>query len=132
MNLLERAKQFKDGAKTILDWLGAGGMCVSQQQAQKRADICISGYNGMPCPFNVDEPIIERTIAAAVKKQVELKNNLALRVVGEKSLHQCRGCGCILRLKVHVPIENLGLEENDLQFYPTFCWMVHEFKAKKS
>jgi hypothetical protein len=104
---------------------------VPALRAQKRANTCINGENGEGCPFHVPLGIVKKTIALAIKKQVELKNRLNLRVSGEKSLQKCSGCGCVLRLKVWMPVENLGMDENELQSYPGFCWMRTEQKVKK-
>ena len=80
MNLIERAKQFKVGAETIMEWLGAGAITVHPTLAQGRADVCLK------CPLNVHESSITEAMAAAIKKQVEIKNKLQLRVNGEKFL----------------------------------------------
>lgn len=125
MNLTEKAKQFRDGILVLSEWLGSGARTVHPDLAQARADICLS------CPMNIPVGKLTSNVALAIRKQVELKNNLQLRVKGEKSLMQCKGCGCILRLKVHVPIENLGLDEIELQKYPEHCWMRKEWKANK-
>ena len=125
MNLTEKAKQFRDGILVLSEWLGSGARTVEPLLAQERANVCLK------CPMNIPVGKLASTVAMAVKRQVELKNKLHLRVNGEKSLMQCRGCGCVLKLKVHVPIENLGLDENELQRYPEWCWMKREWKANK-
>jgi hypothetical protein len=70
------------------------------------------------------------SVASAIKKQVELKNKLNMRVLGEKQLLKCQGCGCVLRLKVFVPIETLSqhLDENDLKEFDPRCWVTAEMK----
>ena len=120
MNIIERAKQFKVGAETILDWLGSGAKTVSPELAQKRTDICLK------CPMNVRESRITEAVAAAIKKQVEIKNRLNLRVKGEKSLLSCSACGCVTRLKVWVPLQNILPEPAEQSRFHEDCWLRHE------
>ena len=124
MNLIEQAKQYAEGIKTLTAWLGAGAVTVDPRTSQDRADVCLK------CPQNVEVKLIE-SIASAIKRQVELKNKLGLRVNGEKSLHTCSGCGCALRLRIHVPIQSLGLDEEELNRFDSACWMRKEFNQLK-
>lgn len=120
MNLIEKAKQLAEGVKTLSEWLGSGGETVGRPHAQQRANVCLK------CPNNVREGAFTEAVALAIKKQLELKNHLELRVTGEKRLHTCQGCGCALRLKIHVPLKNLGLDAEELKAYPDPCWMRNE------
>ena len=120
MNLIERAKQFKVGAETIMEWLGAGAITVHPTLAQSRANICLK------CPLNVHESSITEAMAAAIKKQVEIKNKLQLRVNGEKSLLSCSACGCVTRLKIWVPLENILPEPEDRHKFDENCWLLKE------
>lgn len=122
MNFFERASQLISGAKTLTDWLGAGGMPVGNELAQSRADVCLK------CPMNVKDWDMIESIADAIKKQVELKNHLNLRVDGEKSLHICSACGCVMRLKVHVPLRLCLPEANERDKYHPSCWILSESK----
>ena len=125
IDLIEIAKKYADGLQTITDWLGAGGHCVSTEQAQTRTDICIT------CPNNVDGGIIPESVASAIKRQVALKNSIGLRTDGIKQLRTCSLCSCYLPLKIFVPLENLGVSEQEaLKEFPDFCWMNQEYKQK--
>jgi len=124
-HLTERVAQFAEGARILTDWLGSGAITVDPATAQRRADICLK------CPMNANESFTAEAIAAAVRKQVEIKNHLQLRVGGEKNLKICSGCGCVLRLKVWLPTERLGLDDEELKKFPDFCWMQSEFKNLK-
>jgi hypothetical protein len=121
MNLIDRAKQIKDGMSTLTAWLGSGAQTIPLLDAQKRANVCIR------CPMNQLGSPATGAIADAIQKQVELKNKLELRVLGEKLLHHCTGCGCVLRLKIHIPITRLGLTTDELTKYDDNCWMRKEF-----
>jgi hypothetical protein len=120
MSLFEIVKQYKHGAETITAWLGSGGQTVTQRHAQQRADVCLK------CPMNVSSFLPTKAIAIAVKNQLEIKSKLQLRVIGEKSLQTCRGCGCILRLKIWIPLENLGIKDGELDNFVPECWMRKE------
>ena len=99
MNLIHRVASIPRGAEVIWNWLGEGGITVAQEEAQRRANICLN------CPGNNVGGILKESLAEMVKRHIEVKNNLGLRVYGEKSLGECEVCLCQLRLKVWVPIE---------------------------
>lgn len=117
MNILERASQLAHGAKTLVEWLGEGHDTVPIVVAQERADICLK------CPLNENIGNIAQTVAVEVKRQVELKNHLNMRIVGEKSLMTCSGCGCALRLKIWLPGWKLNEDEEGLKKYHQDCWI---------
>lgn len=127
MNLIDVAKRYADGLKTITDWLGAGGICVDIPQAQERTSICLK------CPHNVKGGIIPESVASAIKRQVELKNEIGLRTKGISDLHTCELCTCYLPLKIFVPLENLGVDEKEAtEQFPRFCWLPLEYKEKSN
>ncbi len=104
MNLFDKVSTMVDGVKNLTTWLGSGGLCVSQEVAQSRADICnYGGPERRPCHLNRQGGAVTQDVALATKKFLEFKNNLELRVNGEKSLYGCAGCGCVLRLMVWEP-----------------------------
>ena|ERR1017187_1994802 len=122
MNWTERVSKIANGAKVLADWLGHGGSPVEKELAQSRANVCLT------CPKNVkDWPFLE-SVAEAIKQQVALKNHLQLRVSGEKQLHACQICSCVIKLKVHVPIEMIKPDENERELYPDYCWLIIESK----
>lgn len=126
MNLTDVARRYKDGLETIIEWLGSGGICVDIPIAQERTSICLK------CPHNVKGGIIPESVASAIKRQVELKNEIGLRTHGMKDLHTCELCTCFLPLKIFVPLENLGIDEKEaLESWPHFCWIYTEHKQKK-
>lgn len=120
MTMLDRVKHTANGARVLFEWLGDGQEVVSQELAQERAKICIQ------CPKNVRGGVVTKAIAWAIKEQTDLKNDLQLKVDGEKSLHSCRVCTCWLRLKIWLPIEKLRKEQSENELYPTFCWQRNE------
>lgn len=122
VTLLDRVKQTANGARILFEWLGDDQKVVDKELAQSRADIC------KRCPKNQPGSIFTKAVAWAIKEQTDLKNDLQLRVEGEKSLHACQICTCWLRLKIWLPIEKLRKEETDEEKsrWPTWCWLRNE------
>lgn len=120
MNLLDQVKSIPQGAFHIAQWLGANGTVVPQEEAQARADICVT------CPKNIGELAIATPVASAVKKIIALKNQIKLRVDGESKLHTCEVCGCALRLLVWQPsnLVQSQLTEEERQQTPAHCWKI--------
>lgn len=105
--------------KVRKDWFGDGGVPVSPELAQQRADTCNR------CPMNQEKPVWELfagPVAWAVKQQFKLKSELKLRVNGEENLHVCSICNCILGLKIFVPLKFIDETEG----LPDFCWQQTE------
>jgi len=120
MNLLERAKTIADGAKNLAIWVGSGGLVVSQEDAQARAEICLN------CPLNEPGMAVTSEVASATRAFLEFKNQLRLRVNGEKSLHHCKGCGCVLRLLIWEPQDRIKsqMTSEEVKLSPPFCWKL--------
>ena len=118
VNLWDQARKIPHGIEVIAEWLGSGGHVVDKDEAQRRADICLK------CPLNQSTPILTAAVAAAVKKHLEVKNGLGLRVNGEKQLGMCEVCGCALRLKIHCPDDKVLSEStpDEQSQYPDYCW----------
>ena len=129
MSLSERVKQFSDGFAILTAWLGSGAETVSPELAQSRCDTCLQ------CPQNIDvAPLTERA-AVEIRRQVALKDHLNLVLIGEKKLHTCgpdpdnekrKGCGCVLKLKVHLPISRIKPDPNELENFNEQCWLRYE------
>lgn len=133
MTLLDRVKSWSSGARILSDWLGSGSVVVDKELAQKRATACLSGdtdKHGKPCPcrYNQKGGLLEKSVAWAIHEQVSLKNDLELRLDGEKGLHECTRCRCQLKLKCWVPMDKLRKEETpeEKSNWPSWCWMRNE------
>lgn len=121
--LLEKVRSIPRGVETIREWLGTDdGACVPQELAQKRADVCLK------CPRNELGGFVSEIVAEAVKRHLEIKSDLGMRVSGEKQLGRCRMCECQMRLKIWVPLsivrKHLTPEQYDSA--PTPCWQTEE------
>lgn len=123
MNQFKIAKEFFD---LYGQWIGEGLRPVSPDHSQKRADVCLK------CPKNnvntSVESIFKGAVASTIQKQIELKNQMKLRVNGEKSLGICDVCHCVLRLKAHVPIKFIleNTDEETMKEFPRSCWIPFE------
>ena len=120
MTLLEKAYQVAGGVEAIAAWLGSGGIVVPQEEAQSRADVCLA------CPNNVEVGFATSTGADFARKILEIKNDASLRVDGEKKLHKCEACGCVLRLLVWEPQSRVTkhLTEKERSALPLHCWKL--------
>lgn len=89
---------------------------VPQEEAERRARICLSGASGRPCPYNQVIPACLGCKGAG--KAIEA-------VMGKKStpydkeLHACTVCSCVLKIKIHLPLNVIHVDESQL---PSFCW----------
>jgi hypothetical protein len=128
-------KNIPHGIKSIVEWLGSGGQVVDPGESQRRADICNHGMPaGLPCPCNIKEfdngiveaacAAMEEVVADVVKRHLEVKNALELRVKGEKQLGICSKCGCQLKLLVHEPPERMvkQMQQGERESLPDHCW----------
>jgi len=115
---------------TLTEWLGDGGLSVPNEQAQQRAVICLK------CPMNRKATIMEALgktpVALAIRRTLELKEQLEMRVAWETKLHVCAVCKCCLPLKVHVPLDYIlrgSTMEEIVEFEKVNCWITRERKS---
>lgn len=126
MGFFDRASKFINGAKAYSEWLGTSEP-VPAAQAQVRADTCLFGDNGQPCPKN-QHSTFDAEFTATIRAILKLKGWLGLRVVGEKKLHTCQVCSCPLRTKVFMGIDIVvkGVDGKDWTEFPDYCWIRKE------
>jgi hypothetical protein len=117
-NLIEHIKHIPDGTSLLKDWVGNDGQVVDQETAQKRADICLK------CPMNQSGSILTQSVASAIKRYLEFKSQIGLRVKGEKSLRHCSVCGCVNRLQIWCPDKFFSSHttREELEKYHQDCW----------
>ena len=98
-------------ANSVKKWMEGGMQFVDKEEAERRAAICVK------CHFN--KPV---GICWGCHK--------ALTWIGERvgwpesskdaELRGCAVCGCVLRLKVHMPLDAI---KDDSLSWPSHCWM---------
>lgn len=121
MTLFEKAEAFANGGLIAIEWVGTDGNVVEQSAAQRRADACLK------CPCRIPTPKALGFAADSIKRILELKNHLKLRVDGEKAIGVCSVCNCVNRLKVWMPIEKVRKDLDDDEFarLDVNCWIRH-------
>ena len=131
VNIIDEIRATASGAATLNDWLGEGGVPVADWQAEARAETCEQ------CPLN-REPFwwehAKNKIAETVKERLVTKNKMDLRVSNEDDLGICKPCGCVLPLKVWVPIKHIRDHTSPEVFEAlpqTNCWLRAELESPK-
>jgi hypothetical protein len=88
---------------------------VSEEQADARARVCMS------CPMNLKNVCSTcNGLGGLVKRLLRVPRETSF----DPALGACQLCGCLLRVKVHVPIEDLNV--SDINAYPEDCWLKTE------
>lgn len=128
MNPITELKNDITGLNALRDWLGDNGDPVHPMVAEFRAQRCMSGNDGQPCPLNKGQGWIETAkgaVADWIRKELELKNHMELSVTTESHLHVCTACGCYLPLKVWVPQHHVRAHttKEHLKQMPSYCWV---------
>lgn len=117
---LKRIRQDLRGAKVLAEWLGDGAHPVAQEVANRRALACIN----CPGKYNrLNHRRLENSVAEAIRNQESVRGAVKLATPLDGRLHSCTECGCYLKLKIWVPLENQSDQE-----MPSYCWVTRERK----
>lgn len=101
-------------ARTLSNWIGAGAEWVIQDEAERRAAICVT------CPNN---KVVNGCwgCKGPLNWIVEMMGN---RTTSQDArLEQCEICFCTLRAKVHIPLDVLLDDQEPIEGLPDHCWM---------
>lgn len=94
------------------------GEFVSKEEAERRATICST------CPMNREIPGCWG--CGGILKEVT-KFLLGRTTSRDKSLESCAVCGCVMRAKVHIPMDVIRRAESRSNLsYPPNCWQHRE------
>lgn len=131
MNPITEIKNDITGAMALADWLGDNGEPVTRMLAEFRAHRCVMGNDGRPCPKNGEAnwwDKVKHVIADWIRRELEVKAQMQLKVSHEESLGMCKACGCCLRLKIWAPRVHLAKHTTPKQLaeMPDYCWMKRE------
>lgn len=132
--------KFVDGTRLSMTWeiarrfivsvynmIQSGMKLVDQEEADRRAVICTTGANGLPCPHN--KHLSGCWGCRGVAKWIAQVNGHK-KTPHDSELASCEVCGgCLLRSKVWVPLEAL---DNSGLDYPKYCWQHPSQKEKES
>jgi len=124
-NAVGVTKRVAAGVGVLLDWLGESAKPVDQALAEHRATVCAT------CPQNGKGGLMEYFTGKAadkIKKQIEIKNDLALKTSHDADLGTCLACLCKLDLKCHVPLKHIlaHTSEDVKKKLDPRCWILHE------
>jgi hypothetical protein len=99
---------------SIKKWMEGGMNFVPIEEAKRRANICIGCHNNKPV----------KTCLGCTKALSWMSERVGWPQTDKDSeLQGCRACLCLLRLKIHLPldaIDNTGVK------YPDHCWNVEK------
>lgn len=97
---------------TVSRWIGAGGKWVAQEEAERRAAICVG------CPNNKSLPGCWGCRGPLNWLKDMLGGN---QTSHDSNLESCAKCFCNLRVKVHLPLD--VIDNEGVTDLPDFCWM---------
>lgn len=102
-----------EGMKVFSIWFLQGQPFVDQVEAERRAAICAN------CYLNVQ--VEGCTSCHKVAEDLTSKVSTSL----DSKLQACAVCKCLLRAKVHFPLDILNTTDSDWKqnTYPDFCWL---------
>lgn len=90
-----------------------GGQFVSQEEAERRAAICVR------CPLNV----AAHGCSGCAKIAEMLTPGMASRhTLQDSKLKNCGICKCYNRIQVHFPLASLREGGSGNYVYPSYCW----------
>lgn len=123
------------GVGVLIDWLGSGGVPVDPAVAEARAQVCAvmqrPGQGQPGCPKNGQGGLsrfFTEPAAALITKQLEQRQDLKLSTSVDDKLGICQACGCVNKLKVHVPIDFIKakMSEQVQRDLDPLCWILKE------
>lgn len=102
--------------KVFASWVTSGLGFVSQDEAVRRARICVGCYNNLNTPG----------CGACYQLGKVITGTLAQRKTPhDDALKVCGVCRCLNRAQVHIPLDSLAAKDSPEKqaLYPTFCWL---------
>lgn len=119
-------KNTKAGIGLYVDWFGHGGMPVSQEEATRRAGICLG------CPKLVEGNFMQRwnrAVAYEIMTILGAIKDLSLSTVHDHQLDKrgiCDVCDCPMRAKIWSPLDVIKrhIRMEALQKLWPQCWII--------
>lgn len=100
-------------ASTLKNWLSQGAQWVPHEEAERRASICAGCFENKPSKL---------CLACSSLKWVAERAGMP-STSRDPELHNCRVCGCVNKIAIHVPKE--ALDVTGLTF-PSHCWKAKQ------
>jgi len=124
---IQSVKAVAAGGETLVEWIRSGAEAVPADLSQKRASICAAcpknGQGGLTSIFTV--PVSE-----AIREAIGQRRQWGLSTPNDDSLGVCDACFCPLKLKVHMPIDQImvKLPATSKELLVPECWILAESK----
>lgn len=102
---------------SVLEFIKGGGQYVSQEEADRRASICLQ------CPYR-----LPNTFCPSCQSLISF---LSSQAFGDRStphddeLGNCGVCKCYNKIAVHWPLEAQSTEGISNEDFPDHCWKKH-------
>ena len=122
-NVVAKSDMISAGAKLLSEWKKEGYGTVSQEEANRRADICAV------CPKNGDggfEKFFTIPLSKLITSQVEGFRKMELVTTSDDKLKTCTACLCPLKLKVwcQMPLILKHLQPEAKADLDSACWIT--------
>ena len=109
---LDDIKRF---GSTVAAWVADGGKFVDREEAERRAAICIKCHKNKPV----------KTCLGCHSTLKWLAERIGWPSTSvDSQLQGCQKCGCLLRLKVHMPLK--VIDNSRITNWPLHCWQVEQ------
>jgi len=110
--------------RTVRQWAAKGFKFVAAEESERRAAICAK------CPKNVEvagcsgcQGILSH-VRSTLNRRANHRGLVAKVTSVDADLQNCEVCGCVLEVKVHLPMEVATYAKPPGgRTYPDWCWM---------
>lgn len=120
----QQIRRANTGRKILRDWKIDGYAPVPLEQAQARANVCLT------CPLNEPDEnwLWDKAKVFYISRSLNLRRIHKIHLAGEDKLNTCAACGCVLRIKVHSPLCHIlkHTPKKEHARYPAHCWVLSE------
>lgn len=123
-------KRAASGTAVVIDWLGAGGIPVAQELAEKRAATCVACTYNQPGDWYVTAPAELLKKSVETWKSVTGKTDVKFETVQGDKLKSCQVCRCLMALKVFVGLDHIlsKTKPDVMAELPEWCWVKNHDK----
>lgn len=113
---IRRAAQ---GTGVILDWWNSKAPPVVPELASQRAQVCIA------CPKHTEGDWFTVAPATLIKEAIAARSDVKIETPYDDQLKSCGVCMCLMRLKVHCPLEYILAKTKPeiMAEFPSSCWV---------
>lgn len=124
MNVPKMFNTLKSFSQFLHGLVLSGVQLVDQNEANLRAEVCMSCHNNVASAEATGSSGCSTcnkgiNLAAKSLKNVVIKDRSTPH---DARLKACKICGCFNQLQVWFPTSALGMTEETINAYPTFCW----------